>query len=309
MLYDLIIIGGGPAGMSAAVYAARGGLKTLVIEGKGTGGQMNYTYEVANYPGVCGNPSGADLGFEMRKQAEKFGTHISNEKVKKIENAEKEIKNVFTRRNEYRTKTIIIAVGAEAKKLGTDGEEHFSGMGVSYCATCDGAFFKGQVTAVIGGGNTAFEDALYLARFSKKVYLINRSECFRAGAILRKSVDENEKIEILTNRTVEKICGDTTVGELNIKDVITGAKEKIECSGVFIAIGRQPSLEAVPEEIRRNDDGFIETDKFMCTNIPGVFAAGDVRDTPLRQIVTAAADGAVAAVSAQNYIMYGEAER
>lgn len=295
--------------MSAAVYAARGGLKTLVLEGCGTGGQMNYTYEVANYPGVSGNPSGAELGTIMREQAESFGVHISNERVKKIENAENEIKSIFTRRNEYSAKTVIIAVGANAKKLGAEGEEHFSGTGVSYCAACDGAFFKGQVTAVVGGGNTAFEDALYLARFSKKVYLINRSERFRAGAILQNAVRENEKITVLTNRTVEKICGDTTVGEIEIKNTDTGATEKIECSGVFIAIGREAALDTIPDEIRKNNDGFIETDKFMRTNISGIFAAGDVRDTPLRQIVTAAADGAVAAVSAQNYIMYGNNEK
>ena len=305
IMYDLIIIGGGPAGMSAAVYAARGGLKTLVLESMGTGGQMNYTYEIANYPGVSDNPSGTELGARMRMQAESFGAHISSERVKSVENAADDIKTVLTRKNSYRTKTIIFASGASARKLGADGEERFAGTGVSYCATCDGAFFKGQVTAVVGGGNTAFEDALYLARFSKKVYLINRSENFRAFAALRNAADENEKIEILTSTVVTSIRGDTTVKEVMLKNTVTGTPSELECSGVFIAIGREPSLAAVPPEIRKNADGFIETDRFMHTNIPGIFAAGDVRDTPLRQVVTAAADGAVAAVSAQNFIMSG----
>jgi thioredoxin reductase (NADPH) len=301
-MYDSIIIGGGPAGMSAAVYAARGGLKTLVLESMGLGGQMNYTYEVANYPGAEDNPSGDKLAARMRMQAESFGAGISNERVKQIDDIDKNIKTVITRKNIYQTKTVILATGAVARKLGAEGEDRFSGTGVSYCATCDGAFFKGQTTAVAGGGNTAFEDALYLSRFCKKVYLINRSERFRASAILRQKAENDAKIEIVKNSVITKICGDTTVKEIILKDTKTAAKDSLECSGVFIAIGREPSTSIIPAEIKRNGSGFIETDNFMRTNLPGVFAAGDVRDTPLRQIVTAAADGAVAAVSSVNYL-------
>lgn len=302
MLYDTIIIGAGPAGLSAAIYSARGGLKTLVLESMGVGGQMNYTYEVANYPGVTGNPTGAELAARMREQAVASGAFIGNETVKQIEDLNKSEKLVLTRKNTYTAKTIIFATGAKAKKLGSDGEERFSGMGVSYCASCDGAFFRGQVTAVVGGGNTAFEDALYLSRFCKKVYLIHRSEKFRASDVLIKATEKEEKIEIIKNCVVEKIIGDSTVSSLELKDTRLGIKSTLDCSGLFVAVGRIPTTNAISEEILTDKNGFVVTDEKMCTNIDGVFAAGDVRSTPLRQIVTAAADGAVAATSAIEYV-------
>lgn len=302
-MYDLIIAGGGPAGLSAGIYAARGGLKTLILEGTGTGGQMNYTYEVANYPAAFDSPSGEELAKRMRMQAESFGAAVGNERVKKIENAGGETKAIITRNNRYETKSVIIAVGASPRKLGAPGEDKFSGAGVSYCATCDGAFFKNKIAAVIGGGNTAFEDALYLTKFCKKVYLINRSEHFRASQIL---VKETEKagIEIIKNAVVSEIFGSVSVSGLRLK-FSDGAQTDISCSGVFVAIGRVPNLAAVPEEIRKNDSGFILTDSYMRTNIQGIFAAGDVRNTPLRQIITAAADGAIAAQSAISYVGQG----
>lgn len=301
MLYDSIIIGAGPAGLSAAVYAARAGLKTLVLESIGAGGQMNYTYEIANYPGTPDNPSGAELAERMRKQALDSGAFISNERVKSIENVTNSVKIVNTRKNAYETKTIILATGAKAKKLGADGEERFSGTGVSYCASCDGAFFKGQVTAVVGGGNTAFEDAIYLSRFCKRVYLIHRSEKFRASDILIKAAESEEKIKIVPNCVVEKILGDSTVNRLGLKDTQTGEKNTLECSGLFVAVGRTPSSDTIPEEVSTDENGFVITDEKMRTNVDGVFAAGDIRNTPLRQIVTAAADGAVAATFAAEY--------
>ena len=302
MIYDLVIIGAGPAGLSAAVYAARGGLNTLVLESMGCGGQMNYTYEIANYPGADDNPTGEELGLRMRKQAESFGAAISNERVKAVENLADKIKTVTTRKNEYKTKTVIFATGANARKLGVEGEERFSGTGVSYCATCDGAFFKGQSTVVVGGGNTAFEDALYLARFCKQVWIVNRSERFRASDLLVKKAKAEEKINIITNAVVSKINGDTTVKEVELTDTVYGSKKTLECSGVFVAIGREPSSAVVPAEIERSADGFILADENMKTNFEGVYVAGDLRNTPLRQVVTAVADGAVAAVSAINYI-------
>lgn len=301
-MYDVIIIGAGPAGMSAAVYAARGGLKTLVLESMGVGGQMNYTYEVANYPGVPDSPSGDELAKRMRMQAESFDANVSNERVKEMKNLGANIKTIVTRKNAYEAKTVILATGAVARKLGVEGEDRFSGTGVSYCATCDGAFFKGQVTAVVGGGNTAFEDALYLSRFCKKVFIINRSQRFRASKILVNKAESDPKIGILTDTVVTKITGDTTVSGLSLENVLTKAPSALDCSGVFIAIGREASVEMIPPEVLRSSDGFIKTDEYMRTNLAGVFAAGDVRTTPLRQIVTAAADGAIAAVSAINYI-------
>ncbi len=301
-MYDIVIIGAGPAGMSAALYAARGGLKTLMLESIGCGGQMNYTYEIANYPGVDDSPSGEELSSRMRKQAECFGATISNERVKEIENISGDIKTVVTRKNTYETKTIVIATGAAPKKLGTEGEERFQSTGVSYCATCDGAFFKGQVTCVIGGGNTAFEDALYLSRFSKNVYLINRSQRFRASSFLVNKAMENEKIEILTDTVVEKICGDTTVENLVLKNTNNLTTRELDCSGVFVAIGREPSISFSMDGIDVTEAGFIKTDEFMRTSVNGVYAVGDIRNTPLRQVVTAAADGAIAAVTAINYL-------
>lgn len=301
-MFDIVIIGGGAAGMSAALYAGRSGMKALVIESSGIGGQMNKTYEIANYPGVMNNPDGTSLALLMKAQAEEYGAVFTSETVKEIEDIELDIKKVVTRKNVYETKTVIFATGANPRKLGADGEEKFNGIGVSYCATCDGAFFKGQQTCVVGGGNTAFEDALYLARFCKKVYLIHRREGFRAEATMVNAVKNNEKIEFVLNSEVEKIDGDTAVCNVTVKDIKTGERKKIDVSGVFVAVGRIANNELAKKYVRIDNDGYIVTDRFMRTNIAGVYAAGDVRDTPLRQVVTAAADGAVAATTAIHYI-------
>lgn len=301
-MYDIIIIGGGAAGLSAAIYASRGGMKTLVLEAINYGGQINYTYDVDNYPGFYDTPKGEELSEAFLKHAKKFGADISTEKVREIEDAEKEIKIVRTRKNVYEAKAIIFATGANPRKLNVEGEAQFSGLGVSYCATCDGAFFKGQTTLVVGGGNTAFEDALYLSKFSSKVYLVHRSEKFRANHTLVKRVMENDKITIITNSTVDKIHGKTVVDSVTLKNVLTGATSKIDTSAVFVAIGRIPETELAGRYVYLTNDGFIRTDREMATDKPGIFAAGDARETPLRQIVTAAADGAVAAVSAIKYL-------
>lgn len=302
MIYDFLIIGSGPAGLSAALYAGRAGLSTLVLESIGAGGQMNNTGEIANYPGFLENPTGAELAQKMRAHAEEYGAEFRTERVRSIEQLDGKIKFIHTRRAVYEARTILFATGAAPKKLGAEGEEHFSGIGVSYCAACDGAFFRGQTTAVIGGGNTAFEDALYLARFCPKVYLIHRSDRFRAEAVLVSKVRKSEKIEILEYCTATKILGDTTVRQLVLTDTRTGAVRYLYCSGVFIAVGRKPSNEIVPPELDRDEQGFLRTDEKMQTNLPGVFAAGDIRTTPLRQVITAAADGAVAASYAQVYL-------
>ena len=301
-MYDIVIIGAGAAGMAASLYAGRSGMKTLVIESTAVGGQMNQTYEIANYPGISNSPDGTSLSMAMRDHAKEYGAEFVSETVREIEDFDLKIKKVKTRKNIYQAKTIIFATGANPRKLGVDGEDRFYGMGVSYCATCDGAFFKGQETAVIGGGNTAFEDALYLSRFCKKVYLIHRREGFRAETTMVNAAKKNEKIEFVLNKTVEKINGDTTVSSISLKDTITGALSELDVNGVFVAVGRDANNSLAKKYVKIDDEGFIITDRFMRTNVKGIYAAGDVRDTPLRQVVTAAADGAVAATTAIHYV-------
>ena len=301
-MYDIIIIGGGAAGLSAAIYAGRSGLETLVIESVSAGGQMNLTYEVDNYPGIINEPSGTDLSQAMKNHAAKSGARFTTETVKAVENAGGNVKTVITRKNRYDAKTIIFATGANPRKIGAEGEDRFYGMGVSYCAACDGAFFKGQDTAVIGGGNTAFEDALYLSRFCRSVCLIHRRDGFRAEGKMVEAAKNNPKIKFILNSTVSRIDGDTTVSGITVKDVLTGREKSISVNGVFVAIGREANSELAGRYVHLDSDGFIVTDRYMRTNVKGIYAAGDVRDTPLRQIITAAADGAVAATSAIHYI-------
>lgn len=299
-MYDVIIIGGGPAGLSAAIYAARGGMKTMVIEKIAGGGQVLRTNEVDNYPGFFDVPTGMELAESLTKHAKKFDVEFKSETVKSIEHPDEKVKVVRTRKNEYQTRTIIFTTGANPRKLGIPGEERFSGMGVSYCATCDGAFFRGQPALVIGGGNTAFEDANYLAGFCSKVYLVHRNQKFKADAALIKAAKSNPKIEIITDAVVSEIIGETTVTKAVVKR--NGELFDLEVSAIFIAVGVVPESTLAGTVVELNSHGFIKTDRYMSTNIKGIYAAGDVRDTPLRQIITAVADGAVAAVAAMNYI-------
>ena len=301
-MYDIVIIGGGAAGMSAAIYAGRSGAKTLVIESMSVGGQMNLTYEIDNYPGIIDAPTGTELSQIMKNHALKFDVDFTTETVKEIIDAEEDIKKIITRKNTYETKSVIFATGATPKKLGADGEDRFYGMGVSYCATCDGAFFRGQDTAVIGGGNTAFEDVLYLSRFAKTVYLIHRRTGFRAEGRMVEAAKNNPKIKFILDSEVEKINGDTAVSSIMVRDTITGKKTELYVNGVFVAIGSDANSALAKKYVHLNNDGFIVTDRYMQTNVKGIFAAGDVRDTPLRQVITAAADGAIAATSAIHYI-------
>lgn len=302
-MYDIIIIGGGAAGMSAALYAGRGGMKTLVIEKLACGGQAVKTYEIDNYLGFYDNPTGLELASAMEKHAKKFGAEFTAESVKEIRDADKTVKTVVTRRNEYQTKAVIFATGANPKKLGIEGEDKFFGAGVSYCATCDGAFFKGRDVVVIGGGNTAFEDALYLARFCENVYLLNRSKRFRAAATLVDRVKSDPKITIYTDIVSESFGGGASLERVIVKNTVTGERGFINAAGAIIAIGVTPeSALAKACGVETCQLGFIKTDMYLKTNIDGIFAAGDARVTPLRQVITAAADGAVAATSAINYV-------
>lgn len=292
MEFDVIIIGGGPGGLSAAIYCRRAGLKTLVIEGSGIGGQMNYTTDIDNYPGFSG--TGPELSRAMHEQTEGFGTVFSDERVRNV-SCKGDVKIISTRHNEYRARAVIIATGANPRKIGVDGEERLRGAGVSYCATCDGAFFKDKTAVVVGGGNTAFEDAAYLSNFCKAVYLVHRSEKFRANATLVQRVRQNPKIQIMANETVEKIQGDMVVKSVVLKHTLSSRMGVLDTDAVFIAAGRIPETEIVRDIVKTDNGGYIVTDENMRTSIGGIYAVGDVRNTPLRQIVTAAADGAVAA--------------
>ncbi len=293
MDYDVIIIGAGPSGLNAALYCGRANLKTLVLESQGPGGQLNYTSDIDNYIGFSG--SGASLTGAMYNQAQKFGADFKTEKVLEVSLGRNGEKIVTTRRNNYSAKAIIISTGASPRLLNTDGEERLKGAGVSYCATCDGAFYKDKIVSVIGGGNTAFEEAEYLSRFCEHVYLIHRRDTFRASASLIQRVKQNKKITILTNESVEKIQGETSVKSLVLKHTLSSRISVLETSGVFIAAGRLPNNQLVKDFVKLDKNGYIVTDQNMRTSVNGIYAVGDVRNTPLRQIITACADGAIAA--------------
>ncbi|CDD65397.1 thioredoxin reductase [Firmicutes bacterium CAG:882] len=300
-MYDLIIIGAGPAGLSAAVYAARAELDFIVIEGSMMqGGQVLTTYDVDNYLGLPGI-GGFDMGMKFAEHAKKLGVTFVTENVISME-IQRNVKSVKTDKNTYETKTIIIATGAVHKKAGIPGEAEFTGKGVSYCATCDGAFFKNKVTAVVGGGDVAVEDALYLSRMCGKVYLIHRRDEFRAAKSLVKKARETDNIEFVLDSVVEKIDGENKVRSINIRSKKGATIKTLEVDGVFFAVGMQPVTAFVDKNIEMNEAGYIIAGEDCATNIPGVYAAGDIRTKQLRQIITAAADGANAVTSVEKYI-------
>lgn len=300
-MYDLIIIGAGPAGLSAAVYAARAELDFIVIEGSMMqGGQILTTYDVDNYLGLPGI-GGFDMGMKFAEHAKKLGVSFVTENVVSME-VQGDVKSVKTDKNTYETKTIIIATGAVHKKAGIPGEAEFTGKGVSYCATCDGAFFKNKVTAVVGGGDVAVEDALYLSRMCGKVYLIHRRDEFRAAKSLVKKARETDNIEFVLDSVVEKIEGENKVRSINIRSKKSDTIKTLEVDGVFFAVGMQPVTAFVDKNIEMNEAGYIIAGEDCATNIPGVYAAGDIRTKQLRQIITAAADGANAVTSVEKYI-------
>ncbi len=300
-MYDVIIIGGGPAGYSAALYSSRAKFDTLVIEKMFSGGQMATTDIVENYPGFEEPIGGSDLALRMEKQARKFGTVVLNDEVLELE-LDSKIKVVKTRKNTYECKTLILCMGAYPKMLGLDKEEAFRGAGVSYCAVCDGAFYKGKTVAVVGGGDTAAEDALYLARFCPKVYIIHRRDNLKATKILQDELCCNKKIEFIWDSVVDEILGQDGVEGLKIRNLKTDEASQLAVDGLFIAIGLNPNNSLINGKLQQNKDGYIVTDDKMQTSIPGVFAAGDIRQKFLRQVITAAADGATASYSAELYI-------
>lgn len=299
-MYDLIIIGSGPAGLSAAVYGKRAGLELLVIEEKPmSGGQILNTYEVDNYLGMPGI-NGFDMGMEFRKHADKLGVEFKEASVTAV--ADKgDVKQVFMGEEVLETRTVIFATGAEHAQLGIPGEEELSGMGVSYCATCDGAFFKGKTVAVVGGGDVALEDAIYLARTCEKVYLIHRRDELRGAKILQEELQALPNAEILYSHVVTEIKGEDMVEALLLKDVKTGEEKELAVAGIFIAVGIHPNTELLNEKVETDEAGYVLAGEDCATNVPGIYVAGDIRKKPMRQIVTAVADGANAAVSAGNY--------
>ena len=301
--YDLVIVGSGPAGLAAAIYAERARIRTLVIEkGMVSGGQVLTTYEVDNYPGLPG-VGGYDLGTKFREHADNLGAQFAEDEVLRIEDAG-DVKRIVCEHETYEAKAVILATGASHRKLAVPGEEELAGMGVSYCATCDGAFFRKKVTAVIGGGDVALEDALFLSRMCEKVYLIHRRDEFRGAKSIQEQVFSRENIEVVWDTVVERITGTEKVEALAVKNVKTGEEREISVSGVFVAVGITPASQAF-EGLVEMDHGYIKAGEDCCTSCPGIFAAGDVRTKPLRQIITAAADGANAVTSVERYLMEG----
>lgn len=298
-LWDVVVIGGGPAGLTAAIYAARAGLSTLVLEELMPGGQAATTYQIENYPGFR-SITGDQLAKEFTDHARASGAEIVLQKVLKLE-LESSVKTVFTSQEEYRTKTVVLAQGARHRKLKVPGEEEFAGRGVSYCATCDGNFFRGRDVVVIGGGNTAVGDAVQLAKTCRHVTVIHHGTQFKAMTYLQKQMLALSNITVLRGRETVEIHGGGKVEGVRIRNLETGNEEDIPVSGVFISIGMQPNAELVPERLSLAK-GFVEAGENGVTSLPGVFVAGDLRAKELHQIVTALSDGANAAYSAQLYL-------
>ena len=309
-LYDVIIIGGGPAGLAAGLYAGRARLSTLLIEKDKEGGQIVQTAEIENYPGGLAEESGPTLIDRMSSQADKFGVEKVIDTIEDMELAGKE-KLLTGKKDTYRAKTVIIAAGASPVPIGCPGEKEFTGKGVSYCATCDAAFFEDFEVYVVGGGDSAVEEALYLTKFARKVTIIHRRDQLRAAKSIQEKAFANEKIDFLWDSVVKELKGDGLLESMVVENVKTKEKTEIKASeedgtfGVFVFIGFKPASEIFEGKVRM-DNGYIVTDPDMKTNVEGVFAAGDIRVKSLRQVVTAAADGAIAAVQAGKYIEENE---
>lgn len=297
--FDTVILGGGPAGMVAGLYAARGAVSAAIIDLNVFGGQPSNYLELENYPGFD-RIGGYDLMEKFESQADKFG--IQKFPMQEIVSIDLIDKKIVTRDSEFLAKSIVIATGAQPMKLGVQGEKEFVGRGVSYCAVCDAAFYKDKVVAVVGGGNSAVEEAMYLTKFASKVYLIHRRNELRADKIVQERAFKNERIEFVLDSVVREIKGDALVNSVVVENVKTGKTTSLCVNGIFPYIGISPNAEMFGGQLLQDAKGFIVTDEKMQTSVEGVFAVGDVRTTPLRQVITAAADGAVAAVYAVKYV-------
>lgn len=300
--YDVIVIGGGPAGYTAAMYTARAGLKTAVLEKLYAGGQMTQTSQIDNYPGFDEGIDGFSLGMKMLSGAERSGVKTVNTQVLSAQ-LEGAVKRLQTSDGEFSARAVIIATGADHRALGIDGEQDLVGRGVAYCAACDGMLFRGKTVAVVGGGNSAAADALLLSRVAKKVYLIHRRDSLRATKIYHAPLKNAENVEFCWNSTISRLISEGKLTGVELTDTLTGATRELELDGLFISIGRAPATEIFREQLALDPGGYIIADETTRTSLPGVFAAGDVRTKALRQIITAAADGAVAAFYTEEYLI------
>lgn len=301
-IYDLAILGGGPAGITAAIYASRARLNTIWIDKNfAPGGQITATYEVDNYPGMPGI-SGMDLGEAFGEHARKLGLEPKREKILSLENISGDIKTIHTKKNEYQARTIILAFGAEHRKLDIPGEDDLGGLGVSYCATCDGTFYKDRTAVVVGGGNAAAEDAVFLSGLCKKVYLVHRRDELRADKAIQEKVFDCENIEMVWESIPLEILGQDEVTGIKIQNVKTGEERELDTDGVFIAVGIVPNTTLLEAQLELDENGYICAGEEGITSAAGVFAAGDIRTKALRQVVTAVSDGANTVASVQKYL-------
>ena len=297
-IYDMIIVGGGPGGYTAALYAARAGLDVMLIERLSAGGQMNLTGQIDNYPGFPEGVDGFQLSYNMQQQAERFGAKTKYAEVLKLE-LEGEEKTVITNEGEYLAKSVVISTGANPRPLGVAREYEMIGRGVGYCAHCDGGFYRGKTVAVVGGGNSAAAEALYLSRIAKEVILIHRRDSLRATQIYHKPLMEAPNIRFAWNSEVAELLGEDLLEGVKLRNLENGGEEVLEVQGLFVSIGRKPATDLVKDQLTLDDAGYIMAGENTKTNLPGVYAVGDVRTKELRQIVTAVADGAMAAHMAE----------
>lgn len=300
-LYDVIIIGGGPAGLSAGIYAARANLDAVLMEMGMTGGLAASTEMIENYPGFENGIGGPELAMQMEKQARRFGLEMMYAYVSGVDKQGDEFV-VLANEESYRARAVIFAAGARPRYLGVPGEKEFHGRGVSYCATCDGAFFRDKVVAVVGGGDAAVEEALFLTKFARQVYVIHRRDQLRATRYVQNKARENSKIQFILNSVVKQVNGNELVRSVTVEDVSTRQQRELPVDGVFIYVGHEPSTGMIAHLVERDEQGYVITDEQMRTSCPGLYAAGDVRHKTLRQVVTAVADGAIAAVEVEKYL-------
>ena len=299
-IYDMVILGGGPGGYTAALYAARSGLDVLVLEKLSAGGQMALTSQIDNYPGFPEGIDGFELGMKFQEQAEKFGAKTEYAEVRSL-NLQVVPRVISTSEGDYFARTVVIATGAGAKKLGLPNEERLVGRGVGYCAHCDGMFYRGKTVAVIGGGNSAAAEALYLSRIAKKVILIHRRDSLRATKVYHEPLQKLENLEFRWNSGITELLGEDRLSGVRVKNYITDEEEELQVDGVFVSIGRKPATELLEGQLKL-ENGYIVADESTQTSIPGVYAVGDVRTKALRQILTAASDGANAAHLAEGWL-------
>lgn len=299
--FEVIIIGSGPAGYTAGVYTSRAKLRTLIISGTLPGGQLMTTSEVENYPGFPNGIFGPELMMNMREQAERFGTVIVDDEVIRVDFSKRPF-TIITHSKTYEAESVLICTGASPRKLGIEGEQQFAGRGVSYCATCDGPFFKGEDIVVVGGGDTALEEAAFLTKFGKSVKIIHRGESLRGSKILQQKAFENPKIHFLWNSVVADIKGDKKIGTIVIKDINNGKQQIIQAGGLFVAIGHEPNTAIFKGQLEMDDKGYIILKSQTKTSVEGVFAAGDVHDYRYRQAVTAAGFGCMAALDVEKWL-------